>query len=185
MQLKIDGENMNMRMTTTGGNMKIMAALFIVTATVALVAGQSSAGQGGSAKPPAALVITTEQPTVKAGSMVAITVHFTNTSKQPIDAGGTFNDATGLDSNFLFDVRDDKGHLAAKRAYRHPELWSGHAILDRVVKPDETLSEEQDISRLYDMTKPGKYVIQASRAIPKEMGGGVVKSNSVSVTVTP
>jgi hypothetical protein len=163
--------------------MKIMAALFLVTA--ALVAGQNSAGQGGSAKPPAELAITTERPTVKAGSVVAITVHFTNNSKQPIDASGTFSDATGLDSNFQFDVRDANGHLTPKRAYQHPELWSAHAILDRVAKPDETLSEEQDISRLYDVTKPGKYVIKASRAIPKEMGGGVVKSNAVSITVTP
>lgn len=163
--------------------MRIIAALFLVT--LALVAGQSSAGQGGSPKPPDTLVITVNEPTFKAGSMVAITVHFTNMSKQPMDASGTFSDETGLDSNFLFDVRDPKGHLAAKRAYLHPELWSGHAILDRVVKPDETLSEEQDISRLYDMTKPGKYVIQASRAIPKEMGGGVVRSNVVTVTVTP
>jgi hypothetical protein len=38
-------------------------------------------------------------------------------------------------------------------------------------------------SKLYDMSRPGKYLIQVSRVVPKELGGGVVKSNAVTVTV--
>jgi len=174
---------MNTPIKISGGNMRIIATL--LTVTMVLFVGQNSAGQGSSAKPPFAIVITVDTPTVKSGSMVSIKVRLTNASNQPLDASGSFSDMTGLDSNFLFEVRDNQGHLASKRIYPHPEVAGGHAILDRIVKPDETLAEDQDISRLYNMTKPSKYMIQASREAPKEMGGGVVKSNVVTVTVTP
>jgi hypothetical protein len=160
--------------------MRLIVTLLLVTVPMALVNGQDR-----SVKQPFAIVISAEEQTLKAGSTVSIKVRLTNTSSQPLDASGSFSDLTGLDSNFLFDVRDNQGHLAPKRIYRHSELAGGHAILDRIVRPGETLTENQDISRLYDMTKPGKYVIQISREIPKEMGGGVVRSNTVAVTVTP
>ena len=167
--------------------MRIIAALLSVA--VVLVAGQNSAGQGsaghGSAKAPFAIVITVETPTVKAGTGVSIKVRLTNTSSQPLDASGCYCGPSGLDSTFTWEVRDSSGHLIAKRVYPHPELATGSPILDRIIQPGGDISGDQDISRLYDMTKPGKYVIQASRELPKEMGGGFVKSNAVSVTVTP
>jgi hypothetical protein len=170
-------------MKTNGWNMRIIAALFMVT--VVLVAGQNTVGQGNSAKPPFTIVIAVESATIKAGSGVSINARLANTSNQPVDASGCYCGPAGLDSAFTWEVRDDKGHLAAKRVYPHPELATGSAILNRIIQPGGEISGDQDISRLYDMTKPGKYVIQASRAIPKEMGGGVVKSNPVSLTVTP
>ena len=33
------------------------------------------------------------------------------------------------------------------------------------------------------MTRPGNYTIQVSRAVPKELGGGTVKSNVLTITV--
>ncbi|MGB6499412.1 MAG: hypothetical protein WBF09_20615 [Candidatus Acidiferrum sp.] len=173
---------MNTPMKTNGCNIRIIAALFMVT--VVLVPGQNTAGQGNSAKPPFKIVIAVESATIKAGSGVSINARLANTSNQPLDASGCYCGPSGLDSLFTWVVRD-KGHLTAKKVYPHPELATGEVILDRVVQPGSELSGDQDISRLYDMTKPGKYVIQASRAIPKEMGGGVVKSNAVTVTVTP
>jgi hypothetical protein len=83
----------------------------------------------------------------------------------------------------MWDARDNK-HPTTKKVYPHPELATGSAILERIIQPGGEISVDQDISRLYDMTKPGKYVIQASREIPKEMGGGVVRSNSITATVT-
>lgn len=40
------------------------------------------------------------------------------------------------------------------------------------------------VTKFYDMSRPGKYTIQVSRAVPKELGGGTVKSNAITVTVT-
>jgi hypothetical protein len=33
------------------------------------------------------------------------------------------------------------------------------------------------------MSRPGKYTVQVSRAVPKELGGGTVKSNTLTITV--
>ena len=86
-----------------------------------------------------------------------INVRLTNNSKQDIDASGGFSDLTGLDPNYVFDVRDSAGNLVPKRRYEHPELATGHPV-NRTIKPGDSLTEEQGVSRLYDMSRPGKYV---------------------------
>jgi hypothetical protein len=73
--------------------------------------------------------------------------------------------------------------LAAKRIYAHPELATSSAILDRIINPGDSLAGSQDISRLYDMSRPGKYVIQASRQVSDAKDSHVVKSNRLTVTV--
>ena len=70
-----------------------------------------------------------------------------------------------------------------KKVYPHPELATGSAILDRIVKPGASLTGTQDIGRLFDVTRPGKYVIQASRRVSDEKDSDIVKSNRVTFTV--
>lgn len=172
---------------TNGWTIRTPAALLSVA--VVLLAGQNSVGQTSAAqratKSPIAIAITVETPTVKAGTGVSIRASLTNNSNQPLDASGCYCGPSGLDSAFKWEVRDSSGHLASKRVCPHPEVATGSPILDRIIAPGGAISGDQDVSRLYDMTRPGKYVIQASREIPKEMGGGVVKSNVVTVTVAP
>jgi hypothetical protein len=40
------------------------------------------------------------------------------------------------------------------------------------------------VNQQYDLSRPGKYTIQVSRAIPQELGGGNVESNVIGFTVT-
>ena len=134
-------------------------------------------------QPPFAVVIAVETPVVKAGSGVSVYGRLTNTSSKPVDASGCYCGPSGLDSYLTWEVRDESGRLAAKRVYAHPELATGSAILDRIVKPGESLAGSQDIGRLFDMTRPGKYVIQASRRVSDEKDSEIVKSNKVTVTV--
>jgi hypothetical protein len=133
--------------------------------------------------PPLTIVIAVETSVVKAGSGVSVNGRLTNTSSKPLDASGCYCGPSGLDSYLTWEVRDDKGHLAAKKVYPHPELATGSAILDRIVKPGESIAGSQDIGRLFDMTRPGKYVIQASRRVSDEKDSDIVKSNKVAVTV--
>jgi hypothetical protein len=172
---------------TNGWTMRTPAALLPVA--VVLFASQNSVGQTDAAQRPAkspiAIAITVETPTVKAGTGVSIRASLTNNSDRPLDASGCYCGPSGLDSAFTWEVRDSSGHLASKRVYPHPEVATGSPILDRIIAPGGDISGDQDVSRLYDMTKPGKYLIQASREVPKDMGGGVVKSNVVTVTVAP
>jgi hypothetical protein len=142
-------------------------------------------GQNNTPKEPFTIVIKVETPIVKAGSGVSVSGRLTNVSNQPIDASGCYCGPSGLDSYVTWEVRDEKGYLAAKRIYSHPELATGSAILDRIINPGESLTGSQDISRLYDMGRPGKYVIQALRQTSDTRATHTVKSNKVTVTVIP
>ena len=161
--------------------MKSPIATFI--AVLMLVFWRGTAGQNES-KQPITIALTPETPTVKAGTDVSVRVVLTNNSKQPFNAGGCYCGPSGLDSLFTWEVHDH-GQLTAKRVYPHPELATGEIILDRVVNPGGEISEGQAVSRLYNMTKPGRYTIQAAVQLPKQTGGGIIKSNEVMVTVTP
>jgi hypothetical protein len=134
---------------------------------------------------PFTLVIRSEAKSVKAGSAVEIKLSLTNDSAQDIDASANISDLTGADPNFIFEVRDAAGIFVAKREYEHPELATGHAMLNRVIKPGKTLEETADIGRLYDMNRPGEYNIQASRRASENEKDGVIKSNKIRIIVTP
>ena len=138
--------------------------------------------QFSAAKTPFTLAISSEAQSVKAGAAVEIKLSLTNRSARDIDASANISDLTGVDPNFILDVRDPAGNLVSKRAYEHSELATGHAILNRVIKPGNTLEEKADIARLYDMSRPGAYEVQASRRASENEKDGVVKSNRITVT---
>ena len=129
---------------------------------------------------PFKIAITAESPTVIAGSNVWIKVSLTNTSNQDLDDSGSWITGMPLDPNFRFEVRDEHGKLVPKRTYPHPELETG-SVRFGAIPPGETITEDQEVSALYDMRKPGKYTIQVWRRDPKYD----IKSNIITITVTP
>jgi hypothetical protein len=138
-----------------------------------------------AAKKPFTLVISSESKSFKTGSAVEIKLSLTNNSDGDIDASANISDLTGVDPNFLFDVRDAAGNLVSKRVYKHPELATAHAMLNRLIKPGRSLEEKPDLNRLYDMSRPGEYDVQASRRASENENDGVVKSNRIRITVIP
>ena len=142
-------------------------------------------GQNKNPKESFTIAIKVETHIVKAGSAVAVNGRLTNTSDRPIDASGCYCGPAGLDSYLNWEVRDVDGQLVAKKINPHPELATGSAILDRMIQPGESLTGDQDISRLYDMSRPGQYVIQASRPTSEAKDAQIIKSNKVGVTVIP
>jgi hypothetical protein len=158
--------------------MQIFSILIVISITAGLASGQTK-----DAKEPLSIRLTIETSIVRVGSGVSVNGHLTNTSNKPLDASGCHCGPSGLDSYLTWEARDERGRMVAKRIYPHPELATGSAILDRIVKPGQSIAGSQDISRLFDMSRPGKYVIQASRRISDEKDSDVVKSNKVTVTV--
>ena len=148
-----------------------------------LIAGSAATCQNGTSSKPFKITISTKTPTVQPGSPVLITISFTNTSDKDIDASSTVYGFTGLDVFFQYKVTDAAGNPIAKRIYKHPELAGGRPIMGRIVKPGETLTEEQDISRLFDIEKPGKHIIEASKNLANGEPDQGVKSNKLTVTV--
>jgi len=132
---------------------------------------------------PFKIAITAENPTIAAGGDVSIKVSLTNTSNLAVYEGVMYMNGIELDSTFRFEVRDEHGKLVPKRTYPHEELRTGKVIF-RTISAGQTLTQEQRVSALYDMRKPGKYTIQVSRGVsdnPKDD----IKSNIVTVTVAP
>lgn len=51
------------------------------------------------------------------------------------------------------------------------------------LKPKEIRPETIEISRFYDLTRPGQYTVQIERDLPPELGKGIVESNTLTVTI--
>jgi hypothetical protein len=121
---------------------------------------------------------------VAVGAPVRVKVTLKNMSKHPLDDSGNWSELTYLDPNFQFGAWDAQGLPVPKKKYWHPELAPGSQI-NRTLAPGESVTWDQEVSRVYDFSQPGKYTIQVAMEIPKEMGGpGKVKSNLVALTVT-
>jgi len=136
-----------------------------------------------SIQPPFKVVIAVDNSNVAAGSEVTVDVSLTNNSKQDVSEGAMYMDATGLDSTLRFEVRDDRGKIVPKRTYPHPELATG-SVKFRTISAGQTLTQQQRVSALYDMRKPGKYSIQAFRRM-SDSPNDDIKSNVLTITVTP
>lgn len=132
-----------------------------------------------SSNPPSKIAIATESPTVLAGSDVSINVSLTNTSNEDVNEGVMYKDGINLDSTLRFEVRDEHGKVVPKRTYPHEELRPGSVIF-RTIKAGQTLTQQQRVSAMYNMQKPGKYTIQVWRRNPNYD----IKSNILTVTVT-
>jgi len=129
------------------------------------------------------ITISTAHRTVTAGADIWIKVKISNSSNRDLDDSGGFS-YEGIDPNLRFDVRDEKGKPVPKRVYPHPELNVGNAV-NRTIRAGETLTTDQLVSTVYDIRKPGKYVIYVARRASDKPKDGEVKSNAVTVTVVP
>jgi hypothetical protein len=135
--------------------------------------------------PPFVITITPESPnvTVKNGVFVKLTVK--NLTNLPMDISANISDLTGVDPNYIWHVLDDRGALVPKKKYAHPELAGGWPFLNAMLEPGATFTRTEPLSRLFDMSKPAKYVIEASRLISfSDKNAGVVRSNVITVTVS-
>jgi len=149
-----------------------------------------------TAKPPFTVIISVENPlaqtgpdtyTIKAGSNVFIRVHLTNISTRKLEFSYDKDSRTNVDPFDQYEIRDANGNLAAKRKIDHPEIGStGHGWPARVLKPGESMDITGDfISRQSDLSQLNQYTVQLSRAVSNDPKNGVVKSNTITVTVTP
>jgi hypothetical protein len=135
---------------------------------------------------PFSITISAEKPDVKTGSEAYLKVRMKNISDHEVDC--TRVPTNGWDGAYQYDVRDSHGNLAERilPVPGHPEIKDTSSIWPCILKPSESTNDDHIISRLYDLSHPGKYVIQVLRLIN---GGhkedGVVKSNTITITVTP
>jgi hypothetical protein len=108
----------------------------------------------------------------------------TNTSSGEIDC--TRADSNSLDTRYVYDIRDSSGRKIEQKRSAHPELDAAGSFRFCTLRSRQsTNAEENLISRLFDMSKPGTYTVQVSRGISSDEKKGAVKSNQITITVTP
>ncbi len=169
-----------------------MRFLLVWLACVICVSAVPAFGQ--TSKQPFTITISAEAPALKlspdhyalkAGSDLFIRVHLTNTSKHTMQLG---DDDSGEVVNGMhrYEVRDGKGTAAERWPVQRAGAAAGaHASAPAVLKVGASADVASDrISGVFDVSQPGKYTIQLSRAIDGDFADGEVKSNAITVTVT-
>jgi hypothetical protein len=145
-------------------------------------------------QPSVALTISADQDSVKAGAPVRVKAFLENKTNHDIPMA---LDASGGKA-FPLEVRDAQGNLAPETPLGY--VWNGNQTnldADRVspkelsgnlvfgsLKAGDRAKREMDVSKFYEMKQPGKYTIQA-RALDPENSSITVKSNTITITVTP
>jgi hypothetical protein len=123
---------------------------------------------------------------LKTGAKIYLTIKTTNTSKHEIGCEVIADYMIGLDPRYEYDVRDSQGKPVREHLIEHKEL-AGRAVqgLGCKLKPGESSTQGgNDITRLYDLSQPGKYTIQVSRPASDNPTDGVVKSNTLRLSIT-
>lgn len=151
--------------------------LFIALATVLSAVAQVP-------QPAISLTIKADPETVKAGSPVRIDITITNVSKQTIRVDRETIEAMG-ESTHQFDVRDSSGNpVPETRYYRQfkgdPLTW--HNFRRSALAPGATTKDEATLTKLFDLSIPGEYTVQARR-YDEFSSRTWVKSNTIKITV--
>jgi len=140
---------------------------------------------------PLSVSIEIDNSSVKLGTDIQVKAILNNNTDQDVQ---TSELRTAADNHLEYKVnveRDDHTAVAKKYAEklrRHEvprdplETGSVHFV---PIQPGKTHEDNVDISNRYEFDKPGKYSIQLEREAPESLGGGVIKSNTITVTVIP
>lgn len=161
----------------------------VLACLILAAAGEPLQFATASGQTPFALKLVASNETVKAGSEARIEITFTNTSDRDIHLSRPPGDVPAAELSYSFEVRDEKGELVPET--RYGQLFEEHhgrirgSWISRTLKPGESIKETSLINQLYDMSLPGKYTIQVSHDMPEGSGKGKVKSNTVTIVVTP
>jgi hypothetical protein len=145
------------------------------------------------AEPPFSLAITAAESPVKAGSPVVVKVVMRNRSDHDIsvyrdnssDQGGfTYNvsalDETGASAPETKFGKTVMNHETAQEQAQEPSvLFSSGGEINLAV--GEAIKDRVDVTKLYDLHRPGRYSIQIQRFDLETKS--YVKSNKITVTV--
>jgi hypothetical protein len=176
-------------LNTTG---KILKPLqFFLAATALWVTSSTLWGQAASSEqkqqnqgsaPPFSLKVDATEHVFKVGAKLIVQITYKSTSDHLIIVPATPRDSS-------FDVRDVHGNKPPLRN-PPPVVTSPGTFLDKptgngrgkAFGPGESVTENDDVGEIFDMSLPGKYTIQALHFWPPD--NTWVKSNTITVTIT-
>lgn len=152
---------------------------WLVPATLALLANLSAKP---SSVEPLSLRIA-EPAGIFENASVTLKVTMTNESSQELKL---VKSSPGCD--FQAEVKDDLGRpveltsLGRELQGCEKRLVMGRRIIV-TLRPGESTEDAYPLDLYYEIVKPGRYRLRLNRHVPREAGGGMVKSNEVSFAV--
>lgn len=182
----------------TGRDMRILISILFVIVQMVLIANTTAqttqtAGSSKLSEPIFSVEIHADKYVVAADSPVIIVATLTNMSDHEI----TMVQVSGLRAGYDVDVRNSQGkrprganELLAEQNKENKEAHRPIRVIINQggartvnVKPGQTLRDEIQVSNIFDLTIPGTYTIQLTRKDSESTA--IVKSNTITVTVTP
>jgi hypothetical protein len=119
----------------------------------------------------------------KAGAGVRVIVTLTNVSNRDVTLH-----LTSPMCDYAVEVRDSTGGLARDTEHKRTANCSGRTLgrnVYEIVRPNESAEDVINVSRMSDVSQPGKYLVQVMLKLPEEPGHVVVNSNTITITVMP
>ena len=173
----------------------LVSVIHILSGSAVAQTSPKGSSQTASGTPVNSISISAYNDSVKAGRPVYIIVLFTNKMDHDLEFGRVLSGA-----DCRIDVRDVQGKLPRETGFgyihnghvAHPEhdltRFSLNDLTDNdiwaSVKAGQTTDWDINAAKFYDMRQPGKYTIRVERQDPEDPKV-VLKSNTVTVTVTP
>lgn len=145
----------------------------------------SQSAPPASSSAPFQLTVEPETASVASGDKIVLRITLTNTSEK--DLG--FRQRARADEaewDYSIDVRDEKGDAVNQTNFGRNRLQIMTMFSARVktVNPGQSLKEGVTLSKLFDLTIPGRYTVQVSRHAQDNDSGQLVKSNTATIIVT-
>ncbi len=156
----------------------LATVLIVIVCHVVLVAQTDSIA-------PFSLSLSIASDHIKSGADIHLKLTTTNTFKEPITLS-----KSNPSMEYEFDVRDAQNQPVSKTKY-FKDLSDQtkpiviRRLLKQMLKVGESADEEILISQYFELSQPGNYSIVIARRIPESLGNGIVKSNTLVVTVVP
>jgi len=172
--------------------MKIRIALLLVAANLAFASSiAAQCHQFVQGEPTVSSIAITPAPdSGKAGNPVVIKATLTNNSNHDISIWRVIGEG---EYQYQVDVRDVKGNLPQDT--KLGKKLNGHVDLSLLDPKDlvssgvcftlaagKSVTYDVNVSKLYELTMPGKYTIQVQSQDPESFA--IVKSNVITVTLT-
>lgn len=154
---------------------------------IAVVALSSQAAvEFGQSPPPLTISISVVNPTVKVGTEIRIHVVLRNVSDKAMLIP-TSPDPSEAELHYRVQVRDKSEKDAPETTYGHTVRTTGFSGSEMKIslQPGGTLEQDTLLRKLFDLSTPGVYEVQLSRRVPYDPNGETVKSNMITITVTP
>ena len=130
------------------------------------------------------LVISTAE-TSKIGSPIKVQTKLTNLSDRVVGLVDSVRDC-----DYWAELRDEAGHRVAASDYRRhlrcdDSLQRYTRRIQVILHPQESIADEIDLTPLYALSRSGTYSVYVQRRIPKELGPAPIRSNTLTVKLTP